>query len=317
MTDPTPLFSLFGISLYPFGLCVALGALAAAALLCLSYGRAGWPTGEALRFALLCLPCAYLGARLGYCAVRSGFLFVDFGASFLWRVELGGFSLAGASLGLLLAAWVFARRANRPFARALDLAMPAALLALACERVAERFTLAGLGDYVDDALWQRFPFAVPDVYGDWRLPVFAWEALAALALCLLAFVGLRRARRDGDAALWNMALLGATQILLESLRRDDFLRFGFVRVNQLWGVALLLMAALRWLARAKLSRPRRCAALLGYAAGVGALVLVEFALDKSPIGNGWLYAAMALALAAMVVGAARLRALSERRGMHA
>ena len=36
------------------------------------------------------------------------------------------------------------------------------------------------------------------------------------------------------AALTGMLLFALTQVFWESMRRDGFLRFGFVRVNQMW-----------------------------------------------------------------------------------
>ena len=51
----------------------------------------------------------------------------------------------------------------------------------------------------------------------------------------------------------------------------------------------------------------RKAALLGLAAGIGALVALEFAFDKSPIDNRILYAVMAAVLAAMGAGLLSLR----------
>jgi phosphatidylglycerol:prolipoprotein diacylglycerol transferase len=314
MTEPVRLFSLIGMDVYPYGLCVAAAALLACALLCaLAKGRFG-DTAEGLRLALWLLPVGLLFSRLFYLLIRLRFIVVDYAPDFWYSAWLGGYSLAGASVGSVLGALFYARTSGRNVADALDIATPPALLLLAGVRLAEVFTLDGVGLYVEnEALW-RFPFAVPNSYGEYVMPVFAYEAVAALLLCAGLLCWMRRAgRRRGDAVLMAMLLAGLSQVLLESLRADDFLRFGFVRVNQLWGVLLAGVALFGWLARSRPSRGRVSAVVAAFVICVLVLVACEFGLDKSAIPNGILYGAMAAVLLAIGVLALRLRAAGERR----
>ena len=79
-----------------------------------------------------------------------------------------------------------------------------------------------------------------------------------------------------------MLLFALTQVFWESLRRDGFLRFGFVRVNQLWCAVMLAAVTAVWLLRARPSRVAAAGSVLGLAAGIGALVALEFALTNPP-----------------------------------
>ena len=304
MREPTPLFSLLGLSCYPYGAALALGLLLAALTALAGFRRAFGAAEDGLRLSLLALPLGFAGARLGYCAVKAGFIAVDFGPSFLYRFGLGGYSIAGAFAGVLAAAALFGRATRRGCLSTLGAAMPALLLATALGRFAECLTTEGIGEYVDTPFWQFFPFAVPDVYGDLRIPVFVWEGLTALVLCAVTW---RCLRRPQDAALTGMLLFALTQVFWESLRRDGFLRFGFVRVNQLWCAAMLAGVTAIWLWRARPSRAVAAWSALGLTTGVGALVALEFAFDKSPIDNRILYAVMAAVLAAMGAGLLALR----------
>lgn len=307
MWESTSLFSFFGVKIYPFGCCLAAGAL-----LCLLYllsaEKKRLPVATLLYFAAWALPCGLLGARLGYCAVRAGKIAVDFGFGFLSRLDWGGFSLAGGFLGVLLAAWLTAKQAKLPMRDVLNAAAAALLLFLACERFAERLTTEGVGGFVEAEGLQGFPFAVQDEYGDHRFAVFFWEGLTALGLA--AALHISRRAEDRDVFQQGMLLFGATQLFWESLRQDNFLRFGFVRVNQLFAIALVLAAVLLWLKRAGLKRGVNAAVAAGYLAGVGVLVAIEFGLDKSQLSNALLYAVMAIILVGMIVGgyALRLRA---------
>ena len=104
MREPTPLFTLLGIACYPYGAALALGLLLAALMAMASFRKAFGAAEDGLRFSLWALPLGFVGARLGYCAVKASFIAVDFGPAFLYHFGLGGYSMAGAFVGVLAAA---------------------------------------------------------------------------------------------------------------------------------------------------------------------------------------------------------------------
>ena len=127
-----------------------------------------------------------------------------------------------------------------------DVAAPGAALALCVIRLGDYFTGQGLGHYVEEEALQRFPFAVQNLYEDWQQPVFLFEALAALVICLV-LLGSRKARRPGALGERLLLLLGATQIFLESHREDECIRFGFVRFTQVAAIVIIAAVfAYRW-----------------------------------------------------------------------
>ena len=176
--------------------------------------------------------------------------------------------------------WIVAKLAKHPFAALMDVAVPAALVTLAGLRFAEAATLNGVGAYMDNEALCWFPLAVQNTYGEYVLPVFFWEGLTALILAIVLIA--RPKIRVGDVALSGAMLLGLTQVFWESLRADDFLRFGFVRVNQLWGLLLAFCAIGVWLARA--AKPfRQVLATAGVCVlCTGLMTGVMFGLDKRP-----------------------------------
>ena len=313
MTEPTSIGELYGVAVYPYGLCVAIFLLAACALLCL-LAKARWHKPlDGLRLMLYILPMGLLFARLGYLLVRWRFIIVDYTPNFWGKLWLGGYSLAGASIGIALACLLFTHISGHTNGDVMDIVMPAALLALAGVRTAEQFTMDGIGIYVEtEALW-RFPFAVVNTYEEYVMPVFFWEALTALLICAGMLLWMRPAgRKRGDAALIGMLWLGLSQVLWESLRTDDFLRFGFVRINQLWGVLLTSIAFGIWLKRCHPSRRQVIASMVAYVGYVCILVCVEFGLDKSTVPNTILYGLMVLVLLLVGLWAVRLQNASQK-----
>ncbi|MBN1776812.1 MAG: prolipoprotein diacylglyceryl transferase [Clostridiales bacterium] len=300
-----------------YGACVAAGALLAALFVVWLGKRRNLRLNVALDGLLCGAAGALLGARLLYCAVMIESIAIDFGLAFIPRLWEGGYTLFGGVAGGLAGLALYARIGKKPLKPLLDVMAPGAALFLAIIRLGECFTTQGLGFFVDDAALQWFPLAVRDVYGYWAAPVFFYEALAALLTAALCVVMLFRGK-PGMSAVWFLALLSLSQIMLDSWRHDEYLRFGFVHVNQLAAVAVLgmLLAASVW-RRVRQSgwnawqvvRPVLFAAL------IGVLIWIEFALDKSNIDNAVLYAVMTVALIGMGFAVLRGgRPLRDRKG---
>ena len=253
---------------------------------------------------------AVIGGRLVYCLTQWEFILVDLGgAAFMAQPWQGGYNMYGALLGGLAGVLIYARATKKPADALLDLAAPGAALAICAGRLGEAFTSQGLGAYVDSEALQRFPFAVENLWGDWQLPVFAYEAAAALVVMIVCLCLLRGGkRRSGRVAEVFLALISLCQIMLESLRADEFIRFGFVKFNML-AAAVVLGAVIGLSVWRQVKRggwkPWQILRLILFAATIGVVILIEFALDKSPIDNRLLYAVMALMLALMGVSVLR------------
>lgn len=283
-----------------YGLCVAVGALLAA-LLTAWLGRRRRQLRALLGGMLWSALGALLGARILYCATMIESIAVDFGYGFILRFWEGGYTLYGGVLGGLAGAALYARIFKQPLKPLLDILAPGAALFVAAARLGETFTAQGLGFFIDDAALQWFPLAVRDAYGYWAAPVYVYEAAAALIIGVICAAALPR-KRAGTSATLFLALLSLTQILLDSWRQDEYIRFGFVHWNQLAAVATLaVLLTLSVWRRVKNAGWDAWQVMRGIAFAIltGVLIWVEFALDKSNIDNLILYIIMAAALAAM------------------
>ena len=256
------------LTLYPFGLLLALLALGALALIANSMKRAGLKKETASWFAVLSVPLCFVIAHLGYCVfiVDQMIGSEDFGM--LVRVREGGFLLWGAIAGGLLAALITGKITGQLTGRIMDTTIVAACLMIAAGRIicgllfkdqgigmslgdwfntdwldpeeadyANRFSLFALEDY---SFFERFPFAVQNFYEEWCWAVFVPEAIWA---GIIALVISRCRAKDGGRTLKFLILYSCGQIVLEAMLRGEVLHLpwlGFVRANQvLCAIALV------------------------------------------------------------------------------
>ena len=296
-------------TLTTYALCLLAGAAAAVALTAY-LGRRNPGVNACLSMGMAAIVGAVIGGRLVYCLTQWEFILVDLGgAAFMAQPWQGGYNMYGALLGGLAGVLIYARATKKPADALLDLAAPGAVLAICAGRLGEAFTSQGLGAYVDSEALQRFPFAVENLWGDWQLPVFVYEAAAALVTMIVCLCLVRGGRRPaGRVAEVFLALISLCQIMLESLRADEFIRFGFVKFNML-AAAVALGAVIGLSVWRQVKRrgwkPWQILRLILFAATILVVILIEFALDKSPIDNRLLYAVMALMLTLMGVSVLR------------
>ena len=302
------MLSLGPLSVTVYSLAIAGAALLSGLLLCLLLrGKGEDPLGLFLLTGL----GALLGARLVYCLATLPTILADYGGiGFFLRLWQGGFALPGAFWGGTLAAFLYEKHRGTSLKPVAAPLLACGFLTLMIARIAEISTLQGLGDMVEEEGLQFFPFAVWSEYQyTWCIPVFFWEALAALAG--LVFLLLRR--KAPGAALQGIGWLCASQILLESLREDDCIRFGFTRFGQLACVVTLLGILIARLVLRKSKGKEALCRLLGFLLLAGVMVGIEFALDRTDLSHLLLYLVMALALVGMyLVSIGKFREQKER-----
>lgn len=292
-------------SVTAYGLLIAAGALAGGAAVCLQWRRRfGKLSDGALLLCGIVAVLAVFGARLVYCATMVGTFAADYeeqgGLAYMLQIWEGGYALYGAVIFGALGGWLFARKARMDACTALDLLAPGAALALCFGRAAEFFTQQGIGtDVEDEALW-FFPVAMEAEEGWWVMPVFAWEAIIALVIAVVLL--LQKDGYPGRKAGNFIVFLGLSQIMMDSLRKDEFLRFGFVHFNQLAAATtVLLVLILREIRCRRAGAPKAWQnwRYILFVLGALMIIAIEFGLDKSTIDNLTLYIVMALTLVMM------------------
>ena len=278
----------------PYGTVVAAGVLAALSAAFFLDGRK-----HAKRYCVFSLIAVIGGlalSRLLYCAICPFYYTAHYLPSgTLFRLWDGGMSMVGALLGVLLAGVLV------PDSRGcVPLAAP---LLIAGARMAERFSnQIGHGFQVG---FDNF-LSVERGWG-YRLNVHFIETVMALLIfgMVLLLPAILRGQTDGKrgAAMRMPAFLtvyGITQILMESLRKDEHMVWGFVKVQMILYLfmAMLGMAMVCYGGKplTDFKRNRWCYGLLVSMISAVLLIGFEFALDKSDIPDGLIYVFYVLVL---------------------
>ena len=229
---PTDGFQIGPLFLHLYGLCIALGVLAAFWLANRRWVAAGGKPGELERPGIWAVAAGFLGARIAYVSTHiDKFHGKWWEVLYIWQ---GGLALyGGLTLGILTGIWA-ARRYRLPVLRALDAAIPAIPLAQAFGRWGNYFNqeLFGTPTTLPWALEVERDFR-PARYAEFATfhPTFLYESLYNLLVAgILIWVGARRRLRPGSLALLYLVLYGAGRFLLELLRTDTTYRlFGLSR----------------------------------------------------------------------------------------
>ncbi len=298
-----------GLSLYAYGLMLAVGCLSGCVFLLLRSRRTEREKNAA---ALTCLLSPFLGlafSRLVYVLGEISF------APFLNLVNavnlrLGGLSMYGALIGAVLGAIAAARLAGVRASLWLDRLAPSLLLMIVFARLGEHFTSLGISRPLVTGVLDSTFLAMHTEY-DAYLRTYLLESLGAMVLLAAVLRYQRNQTKPGQVFLFAALQFGVWQTLFESLRFDSHLRFSFIGLQQLLSAALMGGVLITLAVRLLKSGRRKKLAVLSLCAllpVIGAIIALEFLIDRSQI-NKWISYAVyvAVLLIPCVLGSLMLR----------
>lgn len=316
------LLSLGGAPLTRFGLGTAL-ALLAVLLGAAFYARQTRMTyGAFVRLAVLSAPLSWLCARILYVLANCTYYLTTLSNPALaLRFWDGGYSAAGAILGLWLAAFLAAKWTHLRPGQMLDAVSCGIPLGLMVERLFEGGTGMGLGRAISYD-WLIF-LGTDDGMGDLVHPVYRYEAVVAAVIFLVLALWLWRTRfrlPAGDVTLSLMTLLGTTQVVLESLRNDGHMVVHFVRIQQVVYLLMALASLLIWAHRLRMKggmkKSQQLMLWLVALVCVGLGILMEFRVDRGSLKLLY-YTVMVLCMAVIAGMTFRCRRQARQPGRHA
>ncbi len=303
-------FTLLGQSVTGFGL-----GMAGAMLLMLAV-MGGWcharklGYGVFIRFAALAVPLTLLCSRaLFVLADCTYYLTTLSNPALALRFWDGGYSLVGAVLGFMLAAWLSEKATRLPGKPLLDGAALALPLGIFVERLCEPGTDMGMGKAIATPAFMFLGVEDP-LTGEWVHPVFYYEAaVAGILFVVLLICALRRKKTTGSLLGIFTVLFAATQIFFECMRNDNHMVVHFVPVQQVAELLMLLTVLGCWtkrLAKKGIKKSQIMLIWLVVIACVALTVFMEFRIDRGSMKLLY-YSVIALCMTAVCVLALRCR----------
>ncbi|MBQ8151133.1 MAG: prolipoprotein diacylglyceryl transferase [Clostridia bacterium] len=252
----------------------AVLALLLGLLRCRKAGVSGGRTAAALLLAPL---FTAFFSHLLYCLAQADYVLRVYSPVWLFAFWQPGYMFYGGLLGATLALLI----AGGSQKGLLEAFAPSVALMIAAARIAEGFLGQGYGElWYDDPQWFcRFPFMNYDPEnGYWAYAIFMAEA--AVAILLLIVLLLKKKTFPGDGWLLLCGLYASAQVVLESLRRDEFLRWGFVRVEEVFSGVVILTVLLIYAIKAGRGRAlAKTLCILVFLSMAVLCLLLEFATE--------------------------------------
>ena len=309
-------FSLFSHPFFLYGMMVALGALGMWGMLSFLGKKHSMPNGFSTCTMVLVLPLSLVMARLVYCLLDTNFLPVGSFALF-FQINGGGFAMYGAILGALLGAFLSAKWQKLDVKQVLDLLLPSILLCIMFARFGEGFTTVGYSrplreeEILSGAFWIEM--------GEYDAYIKTWmlEGIFALPLCLISLFFLRQKNANGQAFLKGSLLYCAMQTLFESLRYDNHLKYGFIGIQHLLSFLIVCVIVVVYAKNALKKGTKKALPVLSMVSLpliAGAIILLEYMIDRSNVSRILLYSVYVLLLFAPVALATALSKKGEFHG---
>lgn len=230
-------FTVFGHSIFWYGVIICVGFLLAALYVRARLSDFGCTSDHLVDCLLLCVPSAIICARVYYVIFSWDYYsqqsFFEIIAT--WH---GGLAIYGGVIGAMLALWGYSRYKHLPFSRLCDLAVFGLLIGQCIGRWGNFVNAEAFGGATD------LPWGMSIDGGAPVHPTFLYESLWNL----IGFVGLhlysKRRKFSGEIALLYVAWYGLGRVWIEGMRTDS-LYIGGLRVSQLLaGVSCIVAIAL-------------------------------------------------------------------------
>jgi prolipoprotein diacylglyceryl transferase len=248
---PSPSFntlSLGPLTLRMYGLCIALGVIAAVVISSKRWEARGGNPDDIGTIALWAVPAGVIGARMYHVATDWKTYRDDWGAAF--NITKGGLGIPGGILLGVLVGIIVVKRKGLPVAPLLDVVAPAIPVAQAIGR---------LGNWFNQELFGR-PTTLPwglkidlanrplgyEQYATFH-PTFLYEALWSLGVAgVLVLIDRSRKLRPGELFACYVLGYGIGRLWVEDLRIDHASLVLGLRIN-LWMSGILILGSIAYL----------------------------------------------------------------------
>ncbi|MFS1515495.1 prolipoprotein diacylglyceryl transferase [Bacillus sp. SCS-151] len=191
-----PIFSIGPLSIYFFGLMIAIGVMAGLAILTREAKRRGLNYKLLIDGAIYSFIGGVIGARIIYVFMYDPIYFINNPLEIIF-IHNGGLSIHGGILGGLAVGYIFLKRHKMPIWETLDIVAPALILAQGISRIG--------CDVFGGPISQALPWGM-EVNGEYLHPSQAYEFL--LDYLLFGYLWLRLKKSSYHGQIFIHYLIG-------------------------------------------------------------------------------------------------------------
>ena len=239
--DPPASFTVFGFTIYFYGVLIALGFLLAILYCARRAPSFGIPQDDFYDMLLWLIPLVIVGARLYYVLFRLDYYLAH--PAEIIAIRDGGLAIYGGVIAGAAVIWIFCRKKKISVPAMLDLAIHGLLIGQILGRWGNFMNREAFG--AETQIFCRMGLTPPGGQTVYVHPTFLYESLWNLACLIFLIVWARRGRRkyDGQCALIYFFWYGLGRAWIEGLRSDSlYIGNTGLRVSQLLSVVLCLGA---------------------------------------------------------------------------
>ncbi len=237
--NPGRSFTLGSMTVYYYGLVIAVGLILAVLYACHRAKDFGLKEDDITDGVLWITPFAILCARIYYVAFSwEAYAENPITALYIWE---GGIAIYGSVLGAILGMWVFCKIRKMKFTTVLDLIMMVFLIGQFIGRWGNFFNREAFGAPTDSFFRMGLYNTTTNAW-EYYHPTFLYESVWNLVgfVILASLCGKRK--YDGQVALGYAAWYGLGRSFIEGLRMDS-LYWGPFRVSQVLAAITCVAAA--------------------------------------------------------------------------
>ena len=240
-------FSIFGIDVYWYGLCIAFGILMCVLLASHQSRKLKFSSEIVADIILVALPAAVVGARLYYVACEWDSYKGDIKA--ILDIRSGGLAVYGGILGAVIAVLIMCKIRKIPFSTVVDFGIVYIPLGQAIGRWGNFFNQEAFGT-TTNLPWGMTSAEVVSYLNtycpnlDSSMPVhptFLYESLGDFAIFALLLLVRKYSKHDYETACGYMIGYGTLRFFIEGIRTDSlYLGSTGIRTSQLLSFVLVL-----------------------------------------------------------------------------
>ncbi|MDO4483146.1 MAG: prolipoprotein diacylglyceryl transferase [Clostridia bacterium] len=282
----TDILTIGALPVTAFGLGCGLAGLAALALTALLALRVCRVSMDAFaRFAPLSVVLAFVMGRLLFVMGTPAMMTNPVRIIRFWE---GGYSIIGAAIGFLLAAWLTEKLCGEKHHGLVSSASLAILPAIAILRLFEGMISIGRGREIVHPAF-KFLGVTDAATGTLVHPVYRYEFVFALVLfAVFLYILLRHSREEAgraDFALSILTVFSAGQMVLENMKNDLHMVISFVPIQLAAELFMFLLPLIVWLVKVQkgshpMKKSRMAIIWLVLAACIGLFVFMAFRTDR-------------------------------------